>query len=115
MTATVEYSLVCYGRLIRMTKTKQESIVGSRPAASSGPIGVVDATGSYHKEEKERGRRACCGYYYGGGYRCHRDLAHTRRSLDHQAGKTSKGEKKGRPDRPPEWLCLTYLLTYWSI
>ena len=70
--------------------------VSARPAESSGPIGVVDTTGSYHKEEKEKGRKACCGYYYS-----HRDLARTRRSLDHQAGKTSKGEKKEDPiDHP---------------
>ena len=68
--------------------------VSARPAESSGPIGVVDTTGSYHKEEKERGRRACCGYYYS-----HRDLA--REVSITKRAKRRRGRKKEDPiDHP---------------
>jgi hypothetical protein len=55
---------------------------------------VVDTTGSYHKEEKERGRRACCGYYYS-----HRDLA--REVSITKRAKRRRGRKKEDPiDHP---------------
>ena len=96
------FSLSSFSDFPRASPTPEDALfrnrllhdVSARPAESSGPIGVVDTTGSYHKEEKEKGRKACCGYYYS-----HRDLA--REVSITKRAKRRRGRKKEEPiDHP---------------